>query len=777
VEHVAARMEEVKLMERRLLEHQPPPEGKLVMLPGRGRPDTAGGEGMRLHGGKRAFQKLPKHMRRRAASHNVNRVPSAVRRQAIRERERAEEGRKGAGEKGKRQQKRPKKPRAKDLHARRVRSGALWLETHLWARKRMHLQLLWGWQLPVRASDKGQRAAYKNARNVCTAYDLSYLRVVRMTAAPSLLTAVVSQVTDSGVRPLPTSELYRNGCREGEMGLYRRGGVGQRFIAPVTFLWVTEGQLLLWVHPSAIDEAVSELTAAMAEVRVSTMDDSHDTDVRMDSGDSNPPPGVLLLPPGELLRFRLTGPRANAILHAVLTLSNGPGVNAAAHELWRSLEFARSCAELASGVTLALHVEDPRHSFPPPPTKLYLSQAEARRPATATADVCKAVAQWPSRVGSSPLLTQGPDSWPAPAQQEALARAGRALERRLKAGCDGDVEMAEAQDSDAAREKSAEAATLPLLLIQQSSAAAKGGAKSGPAASMGSGWDVVLPSGWGMALWPSLIHAGCRAVGLRDVRKLHQELAVPCFPYDYPDTVAYEEWSAAEEKELRESYERKPPGKRVNYAKLAVAFPFSSPWQTLAEFWSPAPGDVNGLSVLRGERLRQFSAAVESLPYSDSETVAALLWARTWQPQLSLGDLTGALVMVRVEMESMGTAEEFSILTMPGTLHLDALRKLRADSANGRGLACMEETAALQTSPGDPCHGMWSFAASQEPLPVVGFVASAGHSYARGKGTALAFCPAAAYAALVTTSSGRTTALLRTPTHKVHRFARLALAL
>lgn len=785
VDHVAARMEEIKLMERRLMEHQAPPMGKMVDLPNRGKPREGSGEGMRLHGGKRAFQKLPKHMRRRAASHNVNRVPSAVRKQAIRERERAEEMRK-SGDK-KRQHKRTKKPKQKNLEERRVRSGALWLETHVWARKRMHLTLSWGWQLPMRASEKGKRAAYKNFKNVCTAYDMSYYRVVRIGAPAEILKALLSLVTDPTLRPLPHSDLYTKGDREGEMELYRCGGIAHGLIAPVTFVWTNATQLQLWIHPSAAEEAHEELTKALHVIKGTEMDVDSDLGGGSDHSDDIPA-SVTLLPPGELLRFRITGPRANAVLHSVLKVTEE--TDATARDAWDTIEFARSCAELADGVCLALDVQDPRHTFPPPPTKLYLSQLEQRRAPGAGAAVCSLVAEWPSGVGHTTLLDGTGQQWHVPSQQEAVRRAGKELEERLTGSAKEDVTMTETETQRGAEVTlskgeqcedavTAGAACFPVLLIQQKNAGGKRNGvavSSGAGAHLGSGWDVVLPKGWGMPLWVSLIHAGCRVVGLRDSRKLSHEMGRPCFPYDFPDCQAYEKWSTLHSMEVESVYQRKPPGKRVNYAKLSVAFPFSSPWKALVNFWCPTIPEGESLCVLRGYHLRDFEETLANLEYSDRNVLIEEVRERTWELPSEYREVASKLVMVRVEMESSGTIDSCSMLSLPNVTHLDALSAFRAGDSPTQGCEAMKE--ADRPPFNLPNQAMWSLAASPMPVPLMGFVTSAGHSYALGKGTALAFCPAAALVALAQSSPRRGTwsVLLRTTTHVCHRFARISIA-
>ena len=327
-----------------------------------------------------------------------------------------------------------------------------------------------------------------------------------------------------------------------------------------------------------------------------------------------------------------------------------------------------------------------------------------------------------------------------------------------------DVTMAEADmETDVVMEGTEEpskesntsaAAEFPLLLIQQRNAgdmSRKGAAAGGAGGHMGSGWDIILPKGWGMPLWVSLIHAGCRVIGLRDIRKLCHEMGRPCFPFDYPDCNAYEQWSLAESKQLMDVYNRKPPGKRVNFSKLSVSFPFSSPWQSLVTFWCPSLNKESALlSVLRGYDLLRFQESLSQLQYVERDTVIKGLTESSWAVPSEYEELASKLVMVRLEMEAAGTVDSFSMLSLPTNSHLEALRAFRSGQSSSQISDAMKE---IERPPANKSRDyMWSLTGHSLPVPLVGFVTSAGHSYALGKGTALAFCPVAALVALAQSS-------------------------
>jgi ribonuclease P/MRP protein subunit POP1 len=93
----------------------------------------------------------------------------------------------------------------------------------------------------------------------------------------------------------------------------------------------------------------------------------------------------------------------------------------------------------------------------------------------------------------------------------------------------------------------------------------------------GAGWDIILPSGWGMPFWISLLYAnGGRAAGQRELRFFALEAGLPIFPEDYQDTIPGRTAMAAAEAERRASHERRPKSKRVDFDKYRISSPFNA---------------------------------------------------------------------------------------------------------------------------------------------------------------------------------------------------------
>lgn len=100
------------------------------------------------------------------------------------------------------------------------------------------------------------------------------------------------------------------------------------------------------------------------------------------------------------------------------------------------------------------------------------------------------------------------------------------------------------------------------------------------------GWNILLPTKHARTLWISLIFAGAKARGLRELYCAALEAQQPCFPNDYPDTAAYRSYTdqfiVAER--LRKHC-RLPPAKRPNYERMGVESPFAPPFPAQAEMF------------------------------------------------------------------------------------------------------------------------------------------------------------------------------------------------
>lgn len=98
----------------------------------------------------------------------------------------------------------------------------------------------------------------------------------------------------------------------------------------------------------------------------------------------------------------------------------------------------------------------------------------------------------------------------------------------------------------------------------------------------GCGWDIIVPSGYGVPFWQTFIMFGARSGGLRETESLAFETGSCYLP---PDSKAGKQEALSVEGELKERYFKLPPSKRVNYVKLGINSPFLCKWDVLLKDW------------------------------------------------------------------------------------------------------------------------------------------------------------------------------------------------
>ena len=138
------------------------------------------------------------------------------------------------------------------------------------------------------------------------------------------------------------------------------------------------------------------------------------------------------------------------------------------------------------------------------------------------------------------------------------------------------------------------AAKIPVLLVQQLLGSTH----------QGSGWDLILPSNWGMPFWVSLVYRGARACGMKELQKCSLEAQTLHFPSDYPDTSAGQQFSEEQGRHLEARYRRRPPDKRYNYGKFLISQPFCCPWNNVISAWSKDSPIQQALTYPPAKRVR-----------------------------------------------------------------------------------------------------------------------------------------------------------------------------
>ncbi|XP_026083749.1 ribonucleases P/MRP protein subunit POP1 [Carassius auratus] len=758
------------------------------------------------------FNALPNHMRRRAMSHNTKRLPSRLREGAQRLAERSQR----AAEKEKKQLPRSRSRRARRRHGnlllefnRRQRKNK-WLETHIWHAKRFHMQKMWSYCLPLKPTAKSFRASYRAMNTHALLQDLSYFCCLELQGSEEQMLRALARLTSKQTGPTFAAASCLSGARQGSVHLYKADQFPQGCLGPADFLWrprvpdASDRQLWIWIHPDLKQEVLSELQlVCQCSVSVSVSEESGPAVERSagrkrkrDEDDAEEPSKRLLgdgtRPAGapvrwqspdttitisdltmEIVRYRLIGPLAHVVLTDTLQpASEEPSDAVSLHqqqtEVFQLLRGVCSTAELPAGCVLGLTVDDPRLTLPQKRGKsvpdLQQSAEDDRLRdlrLTGVAAHCSQSALWDTsareRVTHSRL-----------SEQELNRMRSELLVPGSRLSADGQ-------------------AAVPLLLVHQG-----GRVRGEERLHWGSGWDLLLPKGWGMAFWVPLVYRGVRVGGLHMSVKHSQFMGQPHFPHDYPDCPAGVRFQSEQEAELLEKFKRRPPSKRTNYIKHGCLAPFCCPWQQLTEEWeelvnlstenvSCCRTGASDFTVLRSlKALRRLSAWTRPPSRRNSSTLTHATAAALQQ------ECGPSLVWVRLRLLGKGQPALHAMVCAPTTSDLQLLLQDAHSSGpqEPRHKDHLKHLRQHKTSPEEPARAVRGVFPA--PLPSVlshcsrltlGWVTQGDFSLAAGCGEALAFISVSGllHTILQQPQEQRGLVLLRNPSSLQYRFARISI--
>lgn len=458
---------------------------------------------------KLVFQKLPKHMRRRAMSHNPNRLP-----RKYRVAHKAQMSKSGAPAKTKRpSRKYRRKPCNLLLEYQRRQRANQWLETHVWHAKRFHMISKWGYKLAKSSCDKTFRSSYRATNKHCLIQDISYVGNIEICGSLDVLRSGFERMRGPGLGLGICAKAFIDGQREGTIELfaidsYPYGGLG-RF----QFIWKqaesneTQRRLWLFAHPSVYQKLVDELC------KLFKLDVQDEVESKAKTYLNKATDIELHEMKNHLNRFRLTGP----LSHAVLTAAFRPKTNteegtwlndylrdetnALAHETqskyWGNVKNAKSAADLPPGIILGLNIEDPRINRP---KKRLKALPDIDLMDDFDSDTCCKI---PDFNGASVIWEW---SQRERIQNEKVSTHEICIQRNKNILVPG--ERCDFENKLQA---------IPVLLIQRS------GSKDPKRLGYGGGYDVIVPPGYGISTWLCLIMWGARAGALRETETICRE--------------------------------------------------------------------------------------------------------------------------------------------------------------------------------------------------------------------------------------------------------------
>ncbi|XP_037970774.2 ribonucleases P/MRP protein subunit POP1 [Plutella xylostella] len=597
---------------------------------------------------KLIFQTLPVHMRRRVMSHNSKRLPRKLRLGHLDQLKKS-----GLPPKQKRPSRKYRRRPTNLLeeYNRRQKRNA-WLETHIWHAKRFHMIERWGYRLAHAPCDKGFRACYRATSAHCLMQDISYLTPIKITGTPEHIKTLFSMITSGSCGLSITARAYITGNRQGRIHLYKPNEYPLGYVGKVTFIWENSSEdnknLWLFVHPSQVKE-IECLLNELLKTYLSMDDGSAVPEKRRKFNENCSQHVKIQVFTGSFNIFRLTGPKSHQILANTFKCVNdnekfrndkwvSSHYSGKTSQLkldekkkyWENIIKAASPSQLSPHIVLGLVVKDPRLSRPSKRTK-------AKRDIYEDINI-EDLKMIPPSASISPVWNT--DMYEV--MKENRLTNGQFVEHITKT----QLVPGEVYEEDRALQ------SIPVVLIQRPGSQVSEFKKLG----YGCGWDIIVPSGYGLPFWQTFIMFGARPGGLRETESLSFEMGECYLP---PDSLAGNTEEKRIEADMKEKYFRRPPSKRVNYTKLGINSPFIPQWNILLKDWSNQ--NVNSFFVMRDrqllEQLQECLHRKSKLPHLENSAVC--------------------LVPVYLHMAKRGSLRKHAVICLPKSGDISVINTLR----------------------------------------------------------------------------------------------------
>ncbi|KAG9258662.1 ribonucleases P/MRP protein subunit POP1-domain-containing protein [Emericellopsis atlantica] len=551
----------------------------------------------KTQGATRAFQKVPRGLRRRAASHNPKRVPKRLRARAQKEkaedntplvtarrrkpttttaRIRMETAKKlrtlafrkktfrekrarAAGaraetlpDKAKQPQRarRPKirrnalnePPRPRGRFRKRQKNK-IWLPTHMWHAKRARMmspkEPLWRFAMPLRPNEKIYRPTHRmQGDRGAVVWDMSYMSTIGLYGHPAGMERVLKRIGvthDSCWND--KGKKWRAGTRSWSGMLSRETKQGRRQSCPATIFW----------NPAPADRvAVEDLKKDRRQVflRVHPASFSELFNELLRWCKSETPQLYIEDLRFEIGSIELTGPASTEVLHSVLTPYPVAGEPKSKHaELFASLKGLTNPAALPQNVILGFSIQDPRLRYPP--RKQSPAQGEA-----ADMKLLETVSGWPAETALKPYALLDRE-----ARHEAsqLPTQGLVNRRRSKITPGSFLKPSPIDPA------------IPIVLLAS---------RSGSSTQAQGKWTLLAPWKCIQPIWYSIVHCPLstggnpRFAGLEQTRQVAFERGLPWFPADFPTTDAGVAWELDQRAVRTLKWSRRPKSKRTEWSTV-----------------------------------------------------------------------------------------------------------------------------------------------------------------------------------------------------------------
>lgn len=462
----------------------------------------------KLPSNKRVFQKLPKHLRRRAMSYDIKKVPRGMRHVVNDQLQGAAEA------------KARNKPKGRDPNKYRQHGQNLmvhrnheykWLESHLWHAKRFHMADMWGWKIPMAPTMKQTRSLIKMTKDNCTMRDISYMPILSIKLKTKNEENEISQVLPPSTETKsilcaklsdllrPNTRIETNHHLLFPVELFKPDQFPISPIGPAEAFWVDDNNIWIICHPLLLDSIVESFNTEISE-----------ENVQLDIEIIN----------GELNIYEIYGPNASESIRSVLQ----PNVNETPKEILQIMNSLPGPSCVPPGLSIGYIANDPRTiedhiDIKPPSTTNSFDYNSLNIP-----NLCE-----------STLFTDR--SFDFKSEADFNAERSKLLFPKAE-GPSG---------------------AIPVIMMQQFSQPS-----SFPSSStgFGSSWLLFIPFGCGDVVFRKFAHHGVRMFGLECSHLIDLEAGRFNFPYDRPETADGRQIFTNEIAELIKINEKRPPGKR-----------------------------------------------------------------------------------------------------------------------------------------------------------------------------------------------------------------------
>eukprot|EP00049_Salpingoeca_infusionum_P011135 m.192051 g.192051 ORF g.192051 m.192051 type:complete len:911 (-) comp14850_c1_seq15:273-3005(-) len=634
-------------------------------------------------GAKRAHQTLPRHMRRRAASHNVKRLPIRLRQQAQKEIDQS-----GGAKQKKASRRQRRRPSNLNKEYERRSKANTWLETHMWHTKRFHMANLWGYRLPMKSCEKAARVNYRWLKTHCLLSDISYWQCIELTGtADAMFVALAARIhglvreqfmtslectalaCDAQGFPLApvkvllepwTSQEQRDSAGTDAAFTHEHEEAGdgvdddvddvnnitkaKRAKSMSTVPAVTTSidalssvrHVWVWVHPSASSLVLKSVQSVCKPAGLTVFASSETPNTAVGS------------PSSSLCRFRLVGQVAHALLSATLQLAGRPStLNAVVTP--SSSSSANVASPAISDVplaTTAASVDSTKGGAVGGGHIAWTSLHGMQSPSSCSKGAALALDVYDPRL-KSPSSIKPSTYKPTKAEvtSSAFTRAQRIHEiirgwtpsyatsqlwtpviRHSSLSTKRHQKEIDQRRSDQTvpggdLQPAPFDSVVPVILTNNSQTPHNDVSKG-----FGAGWDIIFPAGWAREFWVNLTYAGARSIGVEETRTLAFEQGRLSFPQDFVGTVAYDEWWRGVYAAKITKFRRYPPAKRLPLHALTIAYPLGPMWRQLIDGTSGVflkPVEATAMDVIeKGQQAKGHGQETEATKAGSGEGVS-----------------------------------------------------------------------------------------------------------------------------------------------------------